>query len=346
MAVRTVWGIDVGTAALKALKLCEDDAGVRADEFEVIDYGQPREQAVGEAIGRLAGRLTGSHVVVSVPGASGCTRFVHLPPTDISTIPSLVRFEAAQQVPFPIAEAIWRWQTFRDPRRPSAPDVDAGIFALKKSALGEMLLQFSVAGVNVDAMQLAPLALYNFMARDGLLADEDATMLLDVGAGAIDVVVGEGRRIWTQTAEVGAGEAGAGPLAERIARIVADYAAHYPDSKLARVIAAGGALRQGALREAVQSRLAAPVECVERFEGLAAGGADLGDRAAVLAVACGLALQGLGRTPVHVNFLPSGIAHKWSWEPPRPGRVRRLLQRLLGRRSSPSKPPGEGGPAT
>jgi len=375
-----VWGMDAGASALKAVELRALKAGVEVSALEIIEYAaappaaqEDRRQLVRDAVRRFLERrdLTGCHVAVSVPGRNSCSTFVHLAPIDGHDLPRLIRYEAGQQIPFPMEEVIWRWQTFRDPESLDSPDVDAGIFAARRRDVGEMLLLFSEAGVGVDTMQTAPLALYNLMRFTEALPDAAAALLVDLGADETDLVVADERRIWTRTEPLGArrlteavareldlpfeeAEAlqrrpAAGDDAERVARAMQplfreltdrirrcmdDYTRQHPSSRFTRLIAAGGGFRLPALEAFVRQELEPPLLRADVSGKLAISpavdAARLRDAAASLAVACGLALQGLGLAPVHVNFLPAGIAHKLAGTRS-PRAIRRAVRSLLGR---------------
>lgn len=48
--------------------------------------------------------------MVSVPGQSGLSKFIKLPPIEAKKIPDIVRYEARQQIPFPLEQVEWDWQ--------------------------------------------------------------------------------------------------------------------------------------------------------------------------------------------------------------------------------------------
>ncbi len=207
--VKTVWGVDIGQCALKALKLRMVEGVPRVEAFDIIEHpvilSQPeadRDQLIRNALEQfLAGNnVVGSTVVISAPSQSGFTRFVKLPPVESSKVPEIVRFEAEQQIPFDISEVIWRWQAFTDP---DSPDVEVGIFAMKRADVGDVLDRFQDAGMRVDVVQMAPLALYNFAAFDEQTTEDGATLVVDVGTDKTDLVVADGPRIWTRTLQVG-----------------------------------------------------------------------------------------------------------------------------------------------
>ena len=206
---KAVWGIDIGQCALKALKVIEVDGELQVDAFEVIEHpkilSQPevnRREYIHAALERFVStqNVSGCLLAVAVPGQSSFTRFVKLPPVEPKKIPDIVRFEAEQQIPFPVEEVIWQWQTFQDADN---PDVEVGIFAMKRSDIRDMLDHFTDMNVHVDVVQMAPLALYDFMKYDNQVGEDGATLLADVGADKTDLVVGEGTRIWTRTIQIG-----------------------------------------------------------------------------------------------------------------------------------------------
>ena len=139
-SLKTAWGIDPGNCALKAIKLGLGDEGVEVLDFAVIKHkkilSQPdvsaesRDELISEALNKFLEEhdVSGSNVVVSVPGQNSFARFIKLPPVENKRIPEIVRYEAVQQIPFEIDDVEWDWQAFRDPQ---SPDVEVGIFAIK-----------------------------------------------------------------------------------------------------------------------------------------------------------------------------------------------------------------------
>ena len=102
-APKSVWGIDIGQCALKALKLVEHDGQLQAEAFEIIEHtkvlSQPdadREALIHESLEQFFARhdVSESDLAIAVPGQTSFTRFVKMPPVDPKKIPELVRFEA------------------------------------------------------------------------------------------------------------------------------------------------------------------------------------------------------------------------------------------------------------
>ena len=117
--VKTVWGIDIGQCALKAIKLADFEEVVEVVDFEIIEHPEILSQPdvdkpllIRQSLEQFlsAHETRGSTIVLSVPGQSSFTRFFKPPPVDAKELPRIVQYEAAQQIPFPVDEVIWRWQ--------------------------------------------------------------------------------------------------------------------------------------------------------------------------------------------------------------------------------------------
>src|SRR4029078_7670432 len=114
-----VWGIDVGQCALKALRLEVIDGTVTATAFDYVEHpkilSQPAadpDQLTRETLETFLSRnsIKGDIVAMSIAGQSGLARFVKLPPVEEKKIADIVRFEAKQQIPFPLEEVVWYFQ--------------------------------------------------------------------------------------------------------------------------------------------------------------------------------------------------------------------------------------------
>ena len=358
---KSVWGVDIGQCALKALKLGDVDGQFQVEAFEVIEHPEnlrgpdvERSEVFINALGQFLAKndVSNSEVAVSVPGQSSFMRFVKLPPVEPKRIPSIVRFEAEQQIPFPIDEVVWRWQTFHDP---DSPDVEVGIFAMKRMEVSEMLATMSFADLKVDLVQMAPLALYNFMCADGQLAGDGATLLADVGADKTDLVVADGPRIWTRTIQIGGnnftealvrafklsfGKAESlkrtaatskyarqvfqamrpvfADLVQEIQRSIGYYTSLHRESRFKRVLGLGNGFRLPGLQKFLEQNLNIPVVKIDSFN---ATGVDpslseptFTEDILSFGVAYGLAIQGLNQAKVATNLLPDEVVRKRLWD--------------------------------
>jgi len=179
-----VWAIDIGNCGLKALRCHAHERADRivADAFDYIEYpkiltqpgAEPRE-LVAEALQQFLSRnsVAGDAVAISVSGQAGLARFIKLPPVEAKQIPNIVRYEARQQIPFDLNDVIWDYQRMGGGAEEEgfALETEIGLFAMKRETVFRSLEPFQDAGIEVDYVQLSPLALYNYVYFD-MLADE------------------------------------------------------------------------------------------------------------------------------------------------------------------------------
>src|SRR3954462_10742862 len=172
-----VWGIDLGQCALKAIRMEVIDGEITATAFDYIEHpkilSQPDadpDQLTREALETFLSRntLRGDTVVISVPGQSGLARFVKLPPVEEKKIVDIVKFEAKQQIPFNLDEVVWDYQKIGSGQVTDgfAMETEIGLFAMKRYHISPSLAHFQDVNVEVHVIQMAPLALCNYLAYD------------------------------------------------------------------------------------------------------------------------------------------------------------------------------------
>ncbi len=221
------WGIDIGKCSLKALR-CRisptDPRKLVAEAFDCIEYpqmlSQPEADApelVRAALAEFVSRndLAGSRVAVSAPGQAGLAKFIKLPPLEAKKIPDIVKYEANQQIPFPLDQVVWDWQRLATGVEEGGfvMDAEVALFAMKREQVAKALSPFEEAGIEVEILQLTPIALANMGIFDQL--PDPATIdpenpppsivLVSMGVDSTDLVVTNGLRIWQRSMPIGGG---------------------------------------------------------------------------------------------------------------------------------------------
>ena len=358
MATPYAWGIDIGNRALKAVRLSPGPEGLQIDDFDVVEHeqvlsnaGDNRESLLQSALANFVQRhdLKGAPVAIGVSGQNSFARFIKLPPVEPKKIPEIVRFEAIQQIPFPLDEVEWSYQLFTDEK---SPDVEVGIFAMRRELVNQHIAYFTNMGLNVQVVQMNPLAVYNAMYHDDRI--KGTTMIVDLGAENTDLIIAEGETIWLRSIPVGGNkftEALATqfklkfPKAEELKRNAATskygrqilqamkpvfnelvgeiqrsigfYSSNHQNSRINRVIALGGTFRLPGLQKYVQQNLQIEVQRIDR---LAAGAPAEAKVATVFnenilssVSAYGLAIQALGQAQINSSLLPLKIRREKMW---------------------------------
>ncbi|MEL7500638.1 MAG: type IV pilus assembly protein PilM [Planctomycetota bacterium] len=221
-----VWGIDIGQCALKALRCTpsEDGESIEADKYDFIEYPKilsapdaDAEELVQDALKEFLSRndVVGDKVAISVSGQAGLSRFFKPPPVEVKTLPDIVKFEVKQQIPFPIEDVIWDWQqlggTVVDGR---TVDAEVGLFAMKREAVFRALHPFDEVDVDVDLVQLSPLAIFNVVCHDIIedLPDPEefdpenpppSIVVMSMGTDTTDLIVTNGIKLWLRNIPIG-----------------------------------------------------------------------------------------------------------------------------------------------
>ncbi len=220
-----VWGIDIGKCSLKALRCRldpEDSRKLIAEAFDVIEYPMMLSQPDADPVELVRAALTefvsrnelaGDRVAVSAPGQSGLAKFIKLPPVEAKKIPDIVKYEAGQQIPFPLDQVVWDWQRLATGIEEGGfvMDAEVALFAMKREQVEKALAPFEEAGVDVDILQLAPIAVANMAIFDQLPdpatidpeSPPPSVVLVSIGVDATDLVVTNGLRIWQRSMPIG-----------------------------------------------------------------------------------------------------------------------------------------------
>lgn len=199
--------LDVGGSEVRIAEILPDRKGLpvfsrlrslslNIDPTKTADFFPAILQSV-DALVREAGIKPGP-TTLCLGGPSVFARVIKVPQTDPSQVRQMIGFEAQQVVPA-IEEACWDFQLF-----PSGGggDLEAMILAIKKENVREVLAACSKAGLAVEAVELAPMALINAF-RYNYPDWEGATLILDVGARSTNILIVEGTRIFCRVVPLG-----------------------------------------------------------------------------------------------------------------------------------------------
>lgn len=360
------WGIEVGANAIKAIRLGRSGSRVDVLDYDILPFKTiltTPDLNIDEAIQVNLDAFLAKHevskssVVVSVPGHTAFARFAKLPPVEPKKIPDIVRFEAVQQIPFPIEQVEWDYQVFQ---QEDSPDVEVGIFAITKERVVTFLNNYRRVGLQVDALALSPIAVYNAFAyeqsEEG--GSTDGTILMDIGTQSTDVIIVDNGGIWLRTLPIGGNNFTEAlvkafklsfPKAEKLKReartskyarqifqamrpVFADlvqevqrslgyYQSLNRDAELKQLVGFGSTFRLPGLQKFLKQQLQLDVVRLDSFKRVHVEGkqeADFVEHTINFATAYGLALQGLGLEAVSANILPNAILKARMWKSKQP----------------------------
>ncbi|HYF14662.1 MAG TPA: type IV pilus assembly protein PilM [Phycisphaerales bacterium] len=314
------WGIEVGAAAVKAVKLEAGGEGrCRLADWAFIPHpkvlstpGVDPNDVIRVSLGTLASQvdLSKAAVAISVPGHSSFARFAKLPPVEPKKVASIIEFEAKQQIPFPLEEVEWDYQTFVTP---DSPELEVGIFAVTKDRIAERLTMLEDVGIVPHHVVLSPIAVYNALAYDlDFNQQTPGTIIVDIGTTSTDLVIATPGRMWVRTFPLGGHNFTEAlvsqfqlsyakaeklkreaqdtkharqvfqamrpvftDLAQDIQRSIGYFQSLNRDAKLTRVIGVGETWRLPGLRKYLKQQLGLDVYRIESFKRIGTGGAGI-----------------------------------------------------------------------
>ena len=209
-SARSAWGIEIGSFAVKAIRLERVGDEARIADFAVIPHRKVLttpdldvDEMIRLSLGQFMSErvLEKQKVVLSIPGNQAFARFTKLPPVEPKQVANIVRFEAQQQIPFQMDDVEWDYQTFESA---DSPEIEVGIFAIQKDRLDQRLSLYSDVGVGAQQVTLGPVGAYNGLAYDlGLNDTSEPVVILDIGTLATDLIVAHGNRCWIRTFPLG-----------------------------------------------------------------------------------------------------------------------------------------------
>ena len=351
------WGIEIGQFAIKAIRLERNGDEVQVTDFSVvphrkvlstpdIDIAEVTRMSLGQLISKK--NLENEHLVISIPGHSAFARFAKIPPVEPKQLPEIIKFEAVQQIPFPIEDVEWDYEAFREE---GSPEVEVGIFAITRDRVNERLDVYGEVGLSPETLTLSPVSLFNAMNYDLNLVESDKPLVfIDIGTQATDVIIATGNRCWIRTFPLGGThfteaiassfkisyakaerlklEAASSKYAKQIMQamrpVFADLlqelqrSLSYASSsgEMNHMVGVGSTFKIPGLRKFIGQQLQVNVTRLDEFKKIDVAGkeaASFAEHCVNMGTAYGLALQGVGLGQIGINLVPSAILREHMW---------------------------------
>jgi Tfp pilus assembly PilM family ATPase len=188
------------------VKASSRDGELFVEAIDRIDYSSlnyeitpKKPELIERAVGSFKERNLinkSDKIIISLSGKMILSRFFTLPPIKKSRIGDALKFELRKQVPFEPDEIVWDYQSF-DGEGTTNKGVKIGLFATKKENIYDLLPSLAPIRVNLDAIQVTPIAIYNLV-HLGSDLNEDA-IVINVEQGNTDFIVVGRSRYWNRS---------------------------------------------------------------------------------------------------------------------------------------------------
>ena len=358
MPRRAAWGLDLGQGGLKAVRAHVVGDRIEVLAFDRLEYGAAavesetdRDSAIRQSLATFLGRneIGKDIVFASTSAHNALVRFIKLPPVDRKNLPNLIRYEAHQQIPFPLDEVIWDYEAMDRGFMPGE-EIEVGIFAMRKEVIHRFLSNLALVNLEVELLQVAPLALFNFVSYE-MPPEQGATVVIDVGADDTDLVVVSKQRVWTRNLPIAGNDLTAAVgkrfeipfekaevlkrkaskskyrneiyeamkpvlkgLVDEVQRSVGFYKGLHPDTRIEKVLALGNAFKLPGLGKFVMSSLQYPTAKLGGLDNFQVNNAMrvnlYRENPMSFGVALGLAAQACGKGAINTNLLPREIINR------------------------------------
>lgn len=208
MALKRFLALDIGASTLKLAEFASTGVG----NLTLINFGRAplpvvdptseenRNTVILEALKKILAerQFRSRSVAISVSGQTVLTRFMKLPATDEAKMRQMVRYEAAQNVPFPIEEVVWDFQVIGGK---GEAELDVVLVAIKSEIIEGLNQVVEEAGLSVEVVDVAPIALYNAI-RYNYESAEGCTLVLDIGGRTTNLIFIEGKKVFMRNVPI------------------------------------------------------------------------------------------------------------------------------------------------
>ncbi|NLW50749.1 MAG: pilus assembly protein PilM [Candidatus Brocadiaceae bacterium] len=207
MLKKRVWGLDLGRSAVKGVLIDASDEGIQIIRADSVPLEGPppdpaqdptRDGRLWRALHEFRNRhpLHKAPVCVAIPAQNTFVRDLTLPSVGSRKIDEMVRYEAANEIPFVLDEVAWDYLLFDE--RPGEPTRHGLLLAVKRNVIETYVGLFSQLEIgHVDIITLAPLALVDFLRLE--CGDTGRTLVLDIGGENTNMLLMSDGRFWLRS---------------------------------------------------------------------------------------------------------------------------------------------------
>jgi type IV pilus assembly protein PilM len=201
--------LDLGAGSVKAAEFeVKKSGGLSLKNYGVKALGpegfqeSKRDKAVQAALKELLATrgLNARQCNACAPGFQTFSKFIKLPAVDHVKIKQIIQYEAQQNIPYPLDQAVWDFQILGT--LPSG-ELEVLLVSIKADSIENLFATADASGLKLNLVDAGPAALCNaFRYNYGDLAG--CTLLLDIGARTTNVLLFENGKMFARSINIGA----------------------------------------------------------------------------------------------------------------------------------------------
>jgi type IV pilus assembly protein PilM len=186
---KPLWGIDLGSRSIKAVQIARTRKGIHLLNALIHEYSE-REASLPDALSSLFGRsLSEIRAAIHFSGkVPPVIRRLALPMMPARELAEAVRWEARKLISVPLEEVIVDFLVTGESEEHQVKHYDVVVTVVERAALLELTKQVSDSGLEVAAIDVAPLAVLNTL-RIEPPGPEENLLYADIGAQNMEISI-------------------------------------------------------------------------------------------------------------------------------------------------------------
>ncbi|MES2308662.1 MAG: type IV pilus assembly protein PilM [Verrucomicrobiota bacterium] len=197
--------IDIGSSSLKMAEFSTPKSGqILLNRYGITELGiDPNKEEnalpyIANAIKKLSKEtgIKGGNAHISFSSHTSFLKFIKIPPVEQAQLQDILKFEAQQNVPFPLEEVVWDFQLLMGKK--AEGDIDTVLAAIKNDQIESHAANLKKLGISAVDVDLSPLAIYNAF-RYNYPESTDCVLLLDIGARGTNLLFIEKNNFFTRS---------------------------------------------------------------------------------------------------------------------------------------------------
>ena len=189
--------VDLGNNSIKVLKLTKGRSSCVAEELIVAETGYDPllpEEDFSKKKSQILASIWKEHnfksrdVAVCVPGRGALVRHLRIPRVSDDRLDRIVRFEAKQQIPFPLDQVILDYHVFDT----QGPELEVTLIAIRLNAIEDQVEILREARLRPAIIDVSSLCLFNALSEKEFEEDE-VVGIVNIGAAETDIIIERNR---------------------------------------------------------------------------------------------------------------------------------------------------------
>ena len=196
---KLIIGLDIGASSIKLAEIKKDKGETQLLRARLIEL-KPKERGnIAEAVSHILKleKIRSAEAIISISGRSVFCRFIKLPKLAEQKLNQIIKYEAQQQIPFPMDEVVWDYHLLESAKEMG--QISIALVAVKKDIVEHLVREFYRTNLDIDIIDVGPYALYNAIDfSDGF----ENVVILDIGAKTTNIIISREGKVWTRNLPV------------------------------------------------------------------------------------------------------------------------------------------------